>query len=427
MEICLIAPARGAGGGATEDRQTPLFPPLGLMTVAALTPEPHHVTIVDEALGPVDPDLSPDLVGLTATTAQAPRAYELADHFRRRGVPVVMGGMHASALPREALLHANAVVVGEAEELWPRVLDDAGRCRLKPLYQLAHRADAAQIPAARRDLLDLSKYVAGNTLQASRGCPFACSFCAVPTFFGGTYRTRPIERVVQEVMTMGSGPLLFIDDNLMGKPTYARELFAAIGDLGRSFVAAASTTVARWPALIQQAARAGCRALFVGLESISQQRLAGLGKRFNVVSKYRELVQRLHDNGVSVIGSFMFGVDGDGPDVFDRTVEFAREAQIDFAQFSIATPLPGTRLYAELAREGRIRVRDWGRYDGSHCVFEPRGMRPDELEGGLRRAYRRFYLSGSMARRLLRRHDGILSLMRKEYFRRIRNWVSATG
>lgn len=427
MEICLIAPAPGSATKPPHMGQAPLFPPLGLMTVAALTPEPHRVTIVDEALGLVDPDLSPDLIGLTATTAQAPRAYELADHFRAKGIPVVMGGMHASALPGEALLHADAVVVGEAEGLWPQVLDDAGRRGLKPLYQLADRVDAALIPPARRDLLDLSKYVAGNTLQASRGCPFACSFCTVTTFFGGTCRTRPIEQVIQEAVAMDGGPLLFVDDNIMGKPSYARELFARMGDLGRNFVAQASTTVARWPGLIQQAAKAGCRALFVGLESISQQRLAGLGKRFNVVSRYRELVQRLHDCGVSVIGSFMFGLDGDGPDVFDRTVEFALQARIDFAQFSIATPLPGTRLYADLSREGRIRGRDWGRYNGSHCVFEPIGMRADELESGLRRAYRRFYLSGTMARRLIRRDDSVLSLMRKEYFRRIRNWVSAAG
>lgn len=423
MDICLVAPARVNGSTRGTPRRPPLFPSLGLMTVAALTPEQHRVSIVDEAFGPVDPDLGADLVGLTATTAQAPRAYEIADHFRGRGIPVVMGGMHASALPGEALLHANAVVVGEAEGLWPRVLEDFSHRRLQPLYQLADRPDPAQIPPARRDLLDLRKYVAANTLQASRGCPFACSFCTVTEFFGGSYRTRRLEEVAAEAATLVGEPLLFVDDNIVGSPAYARQLFSRLAHLGKTFVAQASTTILRWPGLIQQAGRAGCRALFVGLESISQQRLAESGKKFNVVTKYKELAQRLHDSGIAIVGSFMFGLDGDGPDVFDRTVEFARETKIDFAQFSIATPLPGTRLYANLSREGRIREQDWAKYDGSRCVFEPRGMRADELESGLRRAYRTFYLSGSMVRKLTRRDDGILSLMRREYFHRSRNWV----
>ncbi len=423
MEICLIAPQQPKEKTRPGDAVPPLFPPLGLMTVAALTPPEHRVHIIDEGVQELDWEMEPDLIGLTATTAHAPRAYEIADHFRAKGIPVVMGGMHASALPEEALQHVDAVVIGEAEGLWPRVLQDVAQGALQPLYRHETFPEARLIPPARRDLVDLSRYAAGNTLHASRGCPFACAFCAVSTFFGHTYRTRDLDCVLQEAASLPGEPLLFVDDNIIGQPSYARELFARLADLGKSFIAAASTTITRWPELISQAARAGCKALFVGLESVSQQRLADVGKKFNVVAKYRELIQRFHDHGISIIGSFMFGLDGDDPDVFDRTVDFAQENGVDFAQFSIATPLPGTRLYAQLQAEGRVLSRDWSLYDGSHCVFAPRGMKPDQLESGLRRAYRRFYLSGQTLKKLLRSDEGLFGLIRKEYVRRIRHWL----
>lgn len=421
MEICLIAPdAKAARSG---EPRSPLFPPLGLLTVAALTPPEHKVRVVDEALEDVDLDMSPDLIGLTATTAQAPRAYELADHFRRRGITVVIGGMHASALPAEALRHCDAVVVGEAEGLWPRLLNDLKHRRLQRIYRHETPPDPALIPAARRDLVNLGAYVAGNTVQASRGCPFACRFCSVTRFFGARYRTRPLDDVVAEISELPAGPVMLVDDNIIGQRIYAHELFARLAELRRDFIGQISTTVLNYPKLIAEAARAGFRALFVGLESISQTALSSVGKGFNTVERYKELVTRFHDHGVSVIGSFMFGLDGDEPDVFQRTVDFAHLVGIDFVLFSIATPLPATGFYADLLAQGRIQVPDWSKYDGTHCVFRPANMTPAQLENGLRRAYRAFYLSARGLKSLMRHKDVIGSLLRREYRRRIRRWL----
>ncbi len=424
MEIRLIAAERLRYHGDSSRLGQPLFPPLSLMTIAALTPEKHNVTITDESVEAVDFDQKPDLVGLTAMTAAAPRAYQIADRFRQQGVPVVMGGMHASALPDEALQHVDSVVIGEAEELWPQLLADLEDGSLQPVYRHEEYPDPATIPAARRDLVDINKYVAKYTLQASRGCPFACSFCTVSTFFGRTYRTRPIEDVVAEAASLGGEPLILVDDNIMGKPSYAERLFEALADLKTTFATQASTTMLKSPELIVQAAEAGCRALFVGLESISPQQLANVGKKFNVVEKYKELVQRLHDNGISIIGSFMFGLDGDKPDVFERTADFAEEAQIDIAQFSILTPLPGTKLYHQLQREDRIFEDDWSNYDGTRATFVPQGMSREKLDAGLQWIYERFYSWRSIFKRTASRLQPLIWTINAIYHRRAGKWVT---
>ncbi|MGC9320372.1 MAG: B12-binding domain-containing radical SAM protein [Armatimonadota bacterium] len=424
MEICLIAPEAARVHGDPERLGQPLFPPLGLMTLAALTPSEHNVTIIDESVEPVDPDLEPDVVGLTAMTAAAPRAYQLGDHFRARGIPVVMGGMHASALPEEALEHVDSVVVGEAEGLWPRLLEDLGAGEMEPVYRHTQYPDASTIPAARRDLIDTSQYVAKHTLQASRGCPYACSFCTVSTFFGRTYRPRPVDSVIAEAEEIDAEPIVLVDDNIMGQPSYAEQLFERWGDLGKSFVSQASTTMLQSPELITQAARAGCKGLFVGFESISQAQLEKIGKRFNPVEKYGELVQRLHDAGIAVVGSFMFGLDGDDEDVFERTAEFAEEVEIDVGQFSILTPLPGTRLYAQLEEQGRILDRDWSNYDGTRCTFEPVGLTAEKLESGLQWIYERLYSWKSIVRRVGKRLTPLVWMVNGIYNRRVKRWVS---
>ena len=424
MEICLIAAERLRYHGDSSRLGQPLFPPLSLMTIAALTPEQHNVTITDESMEAVDFDQEPDLVGITAMTAAAPRAYQIADRFRQQGVPVVMGGMHASALPEEALQHVDSVVVGEAEELWPQLLADLQHGSLQPIYRHKEYPDPAKIPAARRDLVDIDKYVAKYTMQASRGCPFACSFCTVSTFFGRTYRTRPVEDVIAEAASLPGKPLILVDDNIMGHPSYAEQLFEALADLKTTFATQASTTMLKTPELITKAAKAGCRALFVGLESISPEQLAKVGKKFNPVDRYKELVQRLHDNGISIIGSFMFGLDGDEPDVFERTADFAEEAQIDIGQFSILTPLPGTKLYHQLQREDRIFEDDWSKYDGTRATFVPQGMSQEKLDAGLQWIYERFYSWRSIFKRTTSRLQPLIWTLNAIYHRRAGKWVT---
>jgi len=424
MEICLIA-AEGARYRGEQDRlDQPLFPPLGLMTVAALTPGQHNVTIIDESVEAADTTIEPDLIGLTAMTAAAPRAYELADAFRARGVPVVMGGMHASALPEEALQHVDSVVVGEAEGQWPQLLDDFAAGHMRPVYRGDTFPPASSIPAARRDLIDTRRYVARHVLQATRGCPFACSFCTVSTFFGRTLRCRPVDDVLAEARALGGEPVTLVDDNIMGHPEYARELFARWGEVGRSFWSQASTTMLNTPELITQAAHAGCKALFVGFESISPAGLATVGKRFNPVEKYGELVGRLHDAGIAVVGSFMFGLDGDDEDTFERTAEFAESAEIDVGQFSILTPLPGTRLRRELEDAGRIIDRDWSNYNGSHVTFQPLGMSTERLEAGFQWVYERFYSWKSIMRRVGKRITPLVWMVNAIYNRRVARWLA---
>lgn len=424
MEICLIAAESARYSGSDASRVNPLFPPLGLMTVAALTPGEHNVTIIDESVEAADLEIEPDLIGLTAMTAAAPRAYELADAYRTRGVPVVMGGMHASALPDEALQHVDAVIVGEAEGQWQGLLDDFSAGHLGKVYRNSEFPPASLIPAARRDLIDTSPYPMKHVMQATRGCPFACSFCTVSTFFGRTLRTRPIEDVLAEAREIEGEPITLVDDNIMGCPQYAREFFSAWADTGKTFWSQASTTMLEIPELIVQAAEAGCKALFVGFESISQTQLEKVGKRFNPIEKYEELVHRLHDAGIAVIGSFMFGLDGDDEDVFERTADFAEKVEMDIGQFSILTPLPGTKLYRDLESAKRIVVRDWSRYNGSHVTFEPVGMSPEALENGFQWVYERFYSWRSILRRVGKRITPLVWAANIAYSQRVSRWLA---
>lgn len=398
-------------------------PPLALMQVAALTPPEVEVAITDENVEAIPFDEPVDLVGITALTAAAPRAYQIAAEFRARGVPVVMGGIHASVVPDEALQHVDAVVIGEAEEVWPRVIEDARRGELQRVYRNDHYPSLERAPGARRDLINPRRYRVPNVMQATRGCPFDCSYCAVTSFFGRTYRCRPLDAVVNECAELRDGPVVFVDDNLVGHPPFARDLFARLKELKRIFACQASITLLRAKDLIRQAAEAGCRLVFVGLETLSAANLARVGKRINRIDTYRELVKRLHDHGIACVGSFMVGMDDDDPGVFDRTVDWAEEAGIDVGQFSLLTPFPGTRLYRELQAENRIIERDWSKYDGSHVVFRPIKLSVEELEAGLRRMYARFYSWGRIAKRSASLNP-LVGFINAMYYRGVKRWLA---
>jgi radical SAM superfamily enzyme YgiQ (UPF0313 family) len=399
MKVLLVAPGGQRLIREGPPRQKALFPPLALPLLAALAPEEVEVRLVDEAVERVDLAEDADLVGISAMTAQAPRAYQIADAFRARGAKVVLGGMHPSARPEEAAEHADAVVIGEAETVWPRVIEDAKSGRLKRLYKCEERPDLTDLPIPRRSLLKEDAYVSTGVVQATRGCPHACSFCSVSSFFGRTYRFRPVEKVVAEVADLRDRLVFFVDDNIMAAPAYAKRLFEGLTGLGKQWFGQSSLTMLKDGSLLRLAARSGCKGLFVGLESLSQTNLATWGKTFNVAASYREAVRRLHDFGIGVIGSFMFGADEDDADVFERTVEFVERAHLDAAQFSILTPLPGTRLYQQMEQEGRLLERDWAKYDGGHVVFRPLRMRVEEIERGFRWVLGRVYSVPGIVRR----------------------------
>jgi radical SAM superfamily enzyme YgiQ (UPF0313 family) len=377
------------------------FPYLALTSLAALTPPDITVRLIDENVEDLDSQDKPDLVGISLMTPLAPRGYEIAAAFRKRGIPVVLGGIHATMMAEEAGAHADAVVVGEAERLWPQVVADARRGQLQPLYREDGHASLDHLPLPRRELLRRKAYFFVNTVQTTRGCPFDCEFCSVTQFYGHTYRLRPIAEVEREIQKLEGRFVFFVDDNLIGDRSYARELFQRLIPYRLRWASQASITIAKDAELLRLAQQSGCLGLFIGLESLSQKTLQEMGKSFNRVDSYRDRIKRIHGHGIGIQGSFIFGNDGDTPAIFEDTVRFTEETRLDAALFSILTPFPGTRLYHKMHSEGRILSHDWGRYDMNHVVFQPRGMSARELQQGFAWAYRRLYSWPSITRRLL--------------------------
>ncbi len=334
-------------------------------------------------------------------TPLAKRGYAIADRFRENSIPVVMGGFHATWLPEEAGEHADSVVLGEAEPSWLRLLEDFKAGSLQKYYRSEGKADLKGLPIPRRDLLKKKGYFFTNTMQISRGCPFQCSFCSVTAFFGHTYRMRPLDEVRKEVENLLEGQdfIFFVDDNIIGNVEYARILFAFLKGLKVKWVSHSSINIADDEDLLASAADSGCHGLFIGFESLSQETLKRHHKTSNRVDRYKEQIRKIHDRGIGIEGSFVFGSDEEDPSVFPRVVEFCEETKIDAAVFAILTPYPGTRIYERFLKEGRILSRDWDLYDMDHVVFRPKNMSVEQLQDGHDRANRRFYSYPSMLRR----------------------------
>ena len=378
-----------------------LLPPMSLPVLASLTPPDVEIHLVDENIEAVDLDESADLVAISCMTAAAPRGYEIADHFRARRVPVVMGGMHPSALPQEAAQHADAVVIGEAEGQWPRVFADFAAGRPQELYRSDERPELRDLPIPRRDLLRTDRYLTVNLVQTARGCPHACNFCSVSPTFGRRYRFRPVPEVVEEIRSLSSRWMGFSDDNIVGNRARAKELFEALIPLKVRWVGQGDLSMAKDEELLKLMARSGCLAMFVGLESLSQDSLAAANKRHNIGVDYEQAVATIHRHGIDIIGSFVFGLDPDRLGAFRETVGFAERVKLAAAQFAVLTPFPGTPLYDQLKQENRITSADWSLYTMGHVVYRPRNMTAAELRQGRLDAYRRFYSRRSILRRML--------------------------
>jgi radical SAM superfamily enzyme YgiQ (UPF0313 family) len=405
--LLLIAPLarRSLMGGDFFFR----MPGLGLLKVAALTPPGWEVRIVDEKVETLDLNQAADFVGITAMTTTVQRGYEIADHFRRRGLRVIMGGMHVSQLPDEALAHCDSVLVGEAEGLWPRALADFDRQALQPIYRHADGLPSlANLPVPDWNLYQDKRYLPVHFVETTRGCPIGCDFCAVTNAFGGQYRNRPQADVLAELRGLRpfaglltlKNCVFFVDDNLISNRAYARALLPRLAELKLRWFAQASVNLARDDEILRLCQRSGCTGVFLGFESLSSETLAAVGKRVNRPQDYLEVVRKIHDHGIGIDGSFVFGFDTDDDGVFDRTLEFAVAAKLEVAYFSILTPYPGTRLHQRLTDEGRILTRDWSLYDANHVVYRPKPFTPDHLLENYFRVFRDFYSCSSVLRRL---------------------------
>lgn len=385
------------------------FPSLSLAALAAVTPEHWQVGLVDENIETIDFTADADLVALTAMTPQAPRAYRIAAGFRERGVPVVMGGFHASNLPDEALRHTDAVLVGEGEGIWPRLLEDFERGSLQRLYRSSAPVVMQEIPPARREIFAGKKYLFTNTIQTTRGCPFDCEFCSVTAFYGRKYRKRPVEQVLRELEALRkkNSFAFFVDDNLVGDRRYALELFSGMRGMGFKWLSHAPIDLALDPELMRAAGESGCVGLFVGFESLNEDALAAMGKVTNRAASYLENARIFRDNGIGILGSFVLGYDGDTPAVFDDIFRFCEDARLEAAIFPILTPYPGTAVRARLEAEGRITSNRWEDYDMGHVTFRPVGMTAEQLQEGHDGLNRSFYSFPSMFRRIFKAHRSV--------------------
>ncbi|MCA9902299.1 MAG: B12-binding domain-containing radical SAM protein [Anaerolineae bacterium] len=376
-----------------------LFPPLGLATLAAYLDMDDEVVIQDEHVETLDLTDEPDLVVIQVYITSAYRAYQIADHYRAQGAYVALGGLHVTSLPDEAAAHADSIFLGPGEDTWPQFLCDFRAGHPAPVYQSNVRT-LIGLPPVRRELIKRHLYLVPNSIVVSRGCPHVCDFCYKEAFFKGGkgFYTQTVDDALAEIERLPGRHLYFLDDHLFGNARFASALFDGMQGMGRLWQAAGTVQSVLKPGLLEKAVAAGLRSLFVGFETLNPNSLREQHKVQNLNRDYAAAIRRLHDLGVMVNGSFVFGMDDDDESVFDRTVAWAIEQGIETATFHILTPYPDTALHQRMEAEGRITSRNWDLYDTRHVVYRPAKLTPEALEAGYWHAYREFYRWGAIFR-----------------------------
>ncbi|GIK43637.1 MAG: B12-binding domain-containing radical SAM protein [Chloroflexota bacterium] len=369
-----------------------LFPPLGLATLAGYLEDIDEITLQDEHVETLALDDEPDLVVIQVYITSARRAYELADHYRGKGVHVALGGLHVTSLPEEAARHADTIFLGPGEDTWPKFLADFRAGRPGRVYRSQLRT-LVGLPPIRRGLVKRQLYLVPNSIVVSRGCPHTCDFCYKEAFFEGgkSFYTQTVDAALAEIERLPGRHLYFLDDHLFGQARFAAALFEGMAGMGRLWQAAGTVQSVLKPGLLEKAVACGLRSLFVGFETLNPNNLREQNKYQNLNRDYSAAIRRLHDLGVMINGSFVFGMDGDDESVFERTVEWAISQGIETATFHILTPYPGTALYQRMAAQGRLFHSNWDLYDTRHVVYRPAKLTPETLEAGYWRAYCDFY------------------------------------
>lgn len=393
MKVKMILPALTE---ATSPYYRPikyhLFPPLGLAALAGYLSDDDEIELQDEHVEPLKLTHDPDLVVIEVYITNALRAYEIADHYRAIGVYVCLGGIHVTSLPQEAMQHADSIFLGPGEDTWPDFLKDFRSNMPKKVYQSTARC-LVDLPPIRRDLFKRHHYLVPNSLVISRGCPHHCDFCYKDAFFkhGKSFYTQPIKQALSEIQSLSGKHLYFLDDNLFANKPYIRTIMSELTGMNRVWQAAGTVEDVLHPGLMELAARSGLSSLFIGFETINTANLTTYNKKQNLNSKYEVAIRRLHDLGIMINASFVFGLDDDDPSVFQRTVEWAVHNGIQTATFHILTPYPGTRLFERMKAAGIINHFNWDIYDTRHAVFTPAKMTPQQLEKGYWQSYTDFY------------------------------------
>jgi len=402
MKIKLISPQMSLRPMDSEYKRV-LSPSISLLILAALTPPEHDVYIEDENVKPIVFDDTPDLVGISVNVDTSERAYSIAQRYRTRGIPVVLGGIHASSSPDSAEKQADAICIGEAENVWELIIHDVLYSRLKKRYYSDKPADLSKTPAPRWELLNTSNYLYTNIVCASRGCPFACDFCYNSCrYIHQKYRYRPVENVIEEIQQLGTRHVMFIDDNFIGNIPWAQQLIDAMKPLGLTWHAAVSANIGLHDNLLESMHESGCQSLFIGLESINKNSLKSASKHQNNREEFEELINKLHQRGIMLNASMVFGFDNDYPDVFNNTLDWLVKNRVETMTAHILTPYPGTKLHIRLKQEGRIIDHDYTHYNTSRVVFKPKNMTEKELLDGYLHIYHEFYSLKNIYRRMPR-------------------------
>ena len=400
MKIKLISPKTTMRPMDSEWKKR-MAPPLSLLVLGALTPPEHEVVLADENVERLRTDDTPDLVGITVKVDTAERARAIASIYRSRGIPVVAGGIHATACPESCSAFADCVVVGEAETTWTRLLNDLQQGILHKVYRCSEALDPSLIPIPRWDLLRSNRYLFTNTIRIGRGCPWRCDFCynSSPNVCSG-YRMKPIPAILEEIESLGVRHVMFIDDNFIGSLPGVRALLREMKPMGLTWHAAVSADIGKHESILDLMAETGCRSLFIGFESVNQQNLLKCHKPQNRIAEYDETIARIHERGMMVNASLVFGFDGDTTEIFPATLDWLIGNRVSTMTSHILTPYPGTKLHSRLRRENRIVDEDLQHYDTAHAVFTPSGMSAGELETGYRSIYSQFYSRKNIFRRM---------------------------